>query len=159
MDMKISIFGILLLVAGALAAVALFINWFGVSAVGFAEKETAWSMMNEEGSKEILKYSYMPIVLLVLAIVAIVVGVVSFLGLGDPLNMIMKIAAIVVGILIIVLSYLFASDVLSVLKDMGIEEVGAKISYEIGFYLSVVAGALMAIVSALSLLKVLPEPA
>jgi len=148
MNMKISIFGILLLVAGILAAVALFLDWWSVTFLGVKASVTGWEFFSDGDG---YRFAFIPVVLLVLAIVTILGALLEFTGLAADMNMIIKIVAIVVGILIIVLSMVVISD--------GFSYSGWAENLAIGFYLSVVAGALIAVASLLSLLKVLPEPA
>jgi|GEM_PF-1701829 len=150
MNMKISIFGILLLVGAIIALAAIFLNWWSAYGVGI----TGWDFFAKDGGAgELTSLYIVPLILLILAIVAILIALMEFTGIGAEMNMIMKIVAIVVGILIIVLPIAMMMDIWS----------GTPISWTeflaFGFWLEVAAGAIIAVAAVLSLLKVLPEPA
>jgi len=138
MEFKMSILGIIVLVGAILAIVALALTWMsggGISATGFDFIDL------------IMKYSisefeiYVPLICLILAIVALVMALLEFLGMGNM--MITRIPVMVIGLLIVVLCIFMARDDFAVVT--------------IGFYLEVIAGIVIFIAPLLSILKILPE--
>jgi uncharacterized membrane protein len=137
MKFKISTYGILLVVGGILALIGLFLDWTSTA--------TGWSIFSETGSD--YKYYLMPVILLLLAVMAIGAGIDEFIGWGPMINKAVRVIAIVVGILIVALSIFLITDFVPFrIGGLGL-----------GFYLTAASGILIAFVSTLSLMK-FPKP-
>jgi hypothetical protein len=138
MEFKMNILGLIFLVGGLLALISIFLNWWSVSFLGVTLASfTGLDFITDGGGAE----QFYMIMVLVLAIAAIVLALLEFMGMG---NMIMtRIPVIVAGALIVVFSILTMKD------DFG--------NASIGFYLAVIAGIVLLIAPLLNILKILPE--
>jgi len=139
MEFKMSIYGILLLIAGIVALVAVFLSW--TTGISF----TGWDIFGMRSYPGAPWEVYVPLIVLILAIVAILFALCELLDIGLLDKMVKNIIVLVVGVLMVVLLLLFPDD-LSKIGNAGI-----------GYFLSLIAGILLILVPLLSMLKVLPE--
>ena len=140
MKFKLSIYGILLLIGGILAVIALFLSWYVYS----GGSTTGWEIFTAGGSG----LSFIPVVLLILSIMVIGAAIDEFIVRFASIGTILKVIALVLGVLITVLPIVLLQSI----------EIGFA-SAAVGFYSTLVAGILVAVSALLSLLKVLPKPA
>jgi len=133
MNFKISIYGILLVVGGIVALIGLFLDWTLTT--------TAWEIFSETGSD--YNYYLLPLILLLLAVVAIGAGIDEFIGWGPTVNKIIRAVAVIAGITIVSISLFLLTDFVPFRTE----------TPELGFYLTVVAGIFIGFVSVLSLMK------
>jgi len=138
MEFKMSLLGIIVLVGAILAIVAMALAW---------SSGAGWSISGFDAIEFAMKTSgvpwdaYIPLICLILAIVALVMALLEFLGMGNM--MFTRIPVMVIGILIVVLCIYSARD---------------DFSYAgIGFYLVVISGIVLLVAPLLSILKILPE--
>ena len=153
MEMKISIFGILVIVGAVIALISVFLNWIDVSVPGlYSDSGTGWDIFREENGTFFMK---MPLVVIVLAVIAIVLGILEFLGKGQQIS---NIVILVIGVLVIVLSYL----AYNAFVDLGEETLGVwwllvKVKMGYGLFMTFASGIIMIIASILKMAKVLPD--
>jgi len=131
--------GIAAVVGGALTILGVFSGWVTLGPSGNTVTDSAWSLTSGDG---FLK-SNDPYLLLGLGIAAVVVGLLLFVGTLRPL---VRIAAIIVGVAIVVTAALNWSSVASFVTDNFASDFEAKTA--IGFYL-VIAGGIVTAVAAL----------
>lgn len=129
---------ILAVVGGAVGLVSLFLTWFALKG---GDSITAWAMT---GANDVLK-SKDPYLLLAAAIVAIVAGVVMFMGKGRPA---VQVLALVAGLAVVGVAI---RDWMSV-ADL-VNDTGGQIDGGIGYYLAIAGGAVAAVGGALGLVK------
>ena len=137
MEFKMNIWGLIILIAGILAAVSVFLAWF--SYMGFSA--TGWDIY-DMGSY--YKYSLFPLLILIAAIVAIIFALFELLGIELLDKTITRIITLVLGVVILVLALVIAND-----ADF------KHIAY--GGMLEFVAALVLIIVPLLLILKVLPD--
>jgi hypothetical protein len=142
MEFKLNTYGILLLIGGILVPIALFLDWVSVGG-GFS----GWDIFSE--GKNMSGYFFIPLIMLVLATLAIGAAFNEFTGWRSNIENAIKAVALTVGVLIIVLPILLVVDMSSgglVVKDLAV-----------GIYIEMAAGAIIAVSALLALLKVFPE--
>ncbi|MDR0198497.1 MAG: hypothetical protein LBI08_01980 [Methanomassiliicoccaceae archaeon] len=139
METKMNMYGLLVLIAAVVALVAVFLAW--TSGGGFSI--TGWQYYNEWHALADIWEIYIPLIVLILAIVAIVFALLEFVGVSFN-AMMQKVIVMVIGVLILLFVIIFANKM--EFKYMGI-----------GIYLDLIAGILLIVVPLLALLKVLPE--
>jgi hypothetical protein len=137
MEFRPNIYGILLMVAGLVALISVFLAW--VSFWGFSI--SGWEFFNDYGFIDDWKTN-IPLIVMILAIVAIVFALLEFTGISFDAQ-IQRIIVMMIGALIVVLTFIFV--------DGEFDYVG------IGMYLAIIAGLLLVIVPLLVMLRVLPE--
>ena len=140
MEAKLNIVWLLVLIAGVLAAVGVFLAWMsegGYSVTGW-ELVTDWAKWTDDFRV------YLPIVSLILGVLAILLAVLGFVGVDLPAS---KLIVIIIGVLVILMPFItFSEDLGEAMKVFGI-----------GVWIEIIAGILLVIVPILSMLKILPE--
>jgi len=136
MEFKMNIWALIILIAGILAAVSVFLAWF--SFMGFSA--TGWDIYGQT----YYKYNLFPLLILIAAIVAIVLALFELLGIELLDKTITRIITLVLGVVILVLALVIAND-----ADF------KNIAY--GGMLEFVAALVLIIVPLLLILKVLPD--
>jgi hypothetical protein len=134
MRFKISVFGSILLVAGLLMIIAVFLSWFSYSAFSIS----GWEIFTDSVSDSFR--SNIPFLMLVFGIAAIMLAFFDLVGME---RIMVKVLALFLGIvgMILILSFL-AFD----FSYLGI-----------GVYLEIIALIVLIVVPILGLLKILPE--
>jgi hypothetical protein len=120
MGFKMSYIGIIALIGAVLAIASVFLNWIVID--GTSGGITGWEIFDDIG--DFNDMYFLPVIVLVLAVVAALLAVLEFVGKG---SMITRIIMLILGILIIVLSYLTYSDVVG---DSPILEMGYGLYFE-----------------------------
>ena len=138
MKFKMSLFGLLVLIAGLIALIAVFLAW----ATGYGHSASGWDVFDIDGHK----YRYFPLIVLIVAILVILVGFFELFEIKLLDEMLTRILVIIFGVLIFVLPLLVALD----MRHPGI-------SMGIGLILEFVAGLILIIVPLLAMFKLLPE--
>jgi len=139
MGFKMNTLGLIVLIAGLIALVAVFLAW----ASAYGHSTTGWDFFGYRDLPGVSWKVYIPLFVLILAIVTVLFSLLSLFGtdiLGDQT----KIVYIVLGVVILVLAFIFASE--GELKYAGI-----------GLILEFVAGLALIIVPLLAMFKVIPE--
>lgn len=132
-----SVFGaIAAIIGGVLTGVGVFSGWVTLGPSGNTVTDSMWSMVAGEG---FLK-SNDPIALVALAGGAFVVGILLAVGAGRTL---MRIAAALIGLAIVVVAALNWMSISSYVTDNFTSEVEVKTA--VGFYMVVVGGILTAL--------------
>jgi hypothetical protein len=154
MEQKINIFGLLVLIGAILALISVFLNWADISIplASYSDSASGFDIVREENGTSLMM---MPLVVILMAIIAIILGIMELQGKGLPIS---KIAMLVIGILVIVLSYLAYNAFL----DLGKETLGADWAYVtakmgFGIFMTFASGIILMLASILGLAKVLPE--
>ena len=136
MEFKINHLGLIVLIAGVLALVSIFLDWWSVFGIG----TSAWSMITGTGGSP---EKYYATFVLVLAAAVAVFAILEFMGMGKRSMFMTRVPVMAVGALIVVLS---------TLTMRGHFDAGG-----IGFYLAVIAGIALLIVPLLGILRILPD--
>ncbi|MCL2143179.1 MAG: hypothetical protein FWH44_02850 [Methanomassiliicoccaceae archaeon] len=153
MEQKISIFGILVIVGAVLALISVFLNWMDLSVPGvYSDSATGWDIFIEENGTFFMK---MPLVIIVMAVSVILLGILDLMGKGQQVS---NIAILIIGVLVIALSYL----AYNAFEDLGKETLGVwwslvKVKMGYGIFLAFASGIIMIIAPILKMAKVLPE--
>ena len=131
------------MLGGMLAIFGLFLGWFTVewSVWGFTFTETAtgWEIFRE--NNDVFEYYFLPLVVLILAIVACVVSIASVAG-GKEMGAISMLLGLVIIVLPLVFYYMsFVNESTSVLSPIQTAEVGVGlILCAVGGFLTMVGG-------------------
>ena len=139
MNFKVTAYGALLLVGALVALISIFLNWIDIG----TEAWTGWEIFSDRFEN----YYVVPIVLFVLAMMVIGAAIDEFIGRFDSIRTVLRAIVLIIGVVIILLSLILASNGFSVPGWMG--------DVAIGFYMAVAAGALITVSAILSLPKVL----
>lgn len=123
------------LAGGVLAVIGLFIGWFKVSLAGASKTFSGWDLASSDQSPF---ESTDPYLILVLGLVGIAAGALLFMGKMRPIARIVAAVAGVAVIIVVLRDWMTASDLI---KDTA----GAEIKQEVGFFLPIVGGVLLAV--------------
>jgi len=120
MGFKMSYIGIIALIGAVLAIASVFLNWIVID--GISGGITGWEIFDDIG--DLNDMYFLPVIVLVLAVVAALLAVLEFMGKG---SMMTRIVILIIGLLVIVLSYLTYNDVVG---DSPILEMGYGLYFE-----------------------------
>lgn len=129
--------GLVALVGGLLTLIGLFTPWFGPDGPG--ESISGWDLASSDTSG---LESIDPYFVLALGIGALVLGVLLFTGAARK---IVRPAAIVVGLLVVVICVRDWLSVADIIRDIP----GAEVKQEFGFFLTIAGGVLTAVAAVL----------
>jgi len=149
MNFKMSYVGILVLVGALIAMASVFMDWAVMEYLGNKEGIKGWDFYDEVG--DIFDQHLYPMIVLILGIVAILMGVLEFTGMG---NTVTRVITLILGVLVIVFSYLTYSGYIDLATSFGMEDF---VSMGYGMYLEFVAGILLIVAPILGLAGVLDE--
>jgi len=141
MNFKVTAYGVLLLVGAMVVLISLFLNWIDIG----TEAWTGWEIFSDRFEN----YYVIPIVLFVLAMMVVGAAIDEFIGRFNSIRTVLRAIVLIIGVVIILLSLILASN--------GFSVTGWMDDAAIGFYMAVAAGAFIAVSAILSLLRVFPE--
>jgi hypothetical protein len=148
MDFKMSYIGIIVLIGALIAMASVFMDWAVAEFMGNKEGITGWDFY-DEGKDAFDQYLY-PMIILILGVVAIIMGILEFTGMG---NTVTRVITLILGVLVIVFSYLTYSGYLD-LFPAAMEEF---IDMGYGIYLEFLAGIMLIVAPVLGLTGFLDE--
>ena len=155
---KISIVGILVLIGAVMALAAVFLDWVTITfnILDLSESGTGWDIFRENGTDGApSRFMFnMPVVVLALAAIAIILALLDFLGKG---NSITNIVILIIGALIIALSFLTYNEFSAFFNELdpsGAWKAFIDIKMAIGLFIEFAAGAILILASVLKLAKV-----
>ena len=145
MEFKISIFGLIALILAVVALIGVFLAW--ATAGGYSA--TGWEFFTEDMDGAPW-YAWLPLVVLILSIVTALFAILGFIGIEIGDKQMTMILFIVLGALILILSYLT--------YNRFVDDIGASgIKMGAGIYVEIVAGAALIVTALLNMFGVLPE--
>ena len=147
MGFKMSYIGIIVLVGALIAMASVFMDWVVIDFLG-KEGVTGWDFYDEAGDA-FDQYLY-PLIVLILGVVAIIMGILEFTGMGNTAT---RVITLILGVLVIVFSYLTYSGYMDMFPS-GMEEF---IDMGYGMYLEFVAGIMLIVAPILGIAGVLDE--
>ena len=137
MEFKMSYIGIIALIGAVLAIASVFLGWFVLDLGIFGKSDiSGWEIFDDSGSYDL---SYIPLVILIIGIVAALLAVLEFAGMG---SMITRIVLLVLGVLVIALAYYLYSDI----NESGIFDMGVGMYLEFAAGIALIIGPLLGIV-------------
>ena len=135
-----------------MALAAVFLNWVTIDAGFFgSDGATGWDFFTDDMG-DAPWYAWLPLVVLILSIVTILFAVLGFAGIEIGNKQMTMILFIVLGALILILSYLTYNRLID---DLGFFAKGIKMGT--GIYLEIIAGAALIVTALLNMFGVLPE--
>jgi len=147
MNFKMSHIGIIALIGAVLAIAAVFLNWVVIDAGPLGSgSATGWEIFDQGDKFDQFLY---PLIVLILGIVAAVLAMLEFLGMGCPIT---RAVMIVLGILIIVFGFLTYSGYEDQLGPFG-----ELLDMGYGMYFEFAAGIALIIAPVLCFAGVLEE--
>ncbi|MCL2143165.1 MAG: hypothetical protein FWH44_02780 [Methanomassiliicoccaceae archaeon] len=139
MEFKMNLFWLLMLVAGILAIAGVFLDWLSLWGNGV----TGWDFFSDGTEYDGGFRYYMPVVSLVLGVLVLILALLELMDISVPIS---KIIVIVLGILVIIMPFITMSEFDGFMDYLGT-----------GFWVEVVAGALMVVLPILSIMEILPD--
>ena len=139
MGFKMNTLGLIVLIAGLIALVAVFLAWFSA----YGHSVSGWDFFGYRDIPGVSWKVYIPLFVLILAVVVVLFSLLSLFG-TEIFGEMSKIVYIILGALILVLAIIFAHE--GELKYAGI-----------GLILEFVAALALIIVPLLAIFKVIPE--
>ena len=149
---KMSILGILVFIGAVIALASVFLNWGIMSFLGYTIPGTeiaGLDIAREEGANFLMLLVW---VVIALAVIAIVLAIMEFLGKGMAAS---RAVILIMGILIIVLSYLAFVGASNFVDEMSSGLVQFKMQF--GIYVAFIGGAIITLAAILGMAKALPE--
>ena len=152
MEIKIKIASLLALVGAFIALIALFMPWMTFKGPGGSFGATGWDLITDSAGAAATTFA---LIALVLAIIVLLLAIISILNVKIADKKTIGILMCVLGLVIVIMTYLAVWDQEMALENLGYTSV--TLSYGAGMFISMIGGVLVMVAGILDATGIIKE--